>query len=351
MIVYSRQLLDYIERTRLPWVQIDKDTGKIILILDNHLMSLYRACPQHFINYAVEGLKKKGEHSEGVERIWFLEFGILLHRMIELYYKSFREPDFDMVKWATTRAVAEWNEMKMDVHADHKEYKLIGGVHGFVGLLVQFGSIFTPENEKLRIIGSEICFGHNREIPIFIGSDFEVYLAGRIDLIVDDGVFISPMDHKSHGAFYGDMTLQYMNQEGPTGYIYALSSILPKIIPADQILARDCSRILMNLISKKPTATPIERFKRFPIRKTAWQLQEYQMRMACTAEDILRDLERHVLGLPVYRNDKMCTNWHHYNCAYIDDCRQGSPELQAATRKNGYIVTEIWNTEAVKPIT
>jgi hypothetical protein len=176
-------------------------------------------------------------------------------------------------------------------------------------------------------------------------------LAGRIDLIVDDGVFISPMDHKSHGYFKGDMTLQYMNQEGPTGYVYALSSILPKIIPADQILARDCSRIIMNLISKKPTDVPLERFKRFAMRKTAWQLQQYQLRMVHTGEDILRDLERHVLGRPVYRNDKMCSNWHMRECLYLDDCRQGSRELQEATRKNGYIVTEIWNTEAVKPIT
>jgi len=350
-MTYSCQLLDYIERTQLPWVQYESETGKVIMILDNHLMSLHRGCPQHFINYAIEGLHKRGDNIQGKERIWFLDFGILLHRMIELYYKSFREPGFDMVSWATTRAVAEWKEMDMDVHLAHKECKMIGGVHGFVGLLIQFGTIFTPQNERLRIIGSEISFGRNREIPLFLGNDLEIYLAGRIDLIVDDGVFISPMDHKSHGYFHGDMTVQYMNQEGPTGYIYALSSILPKIIPADQILARDCSRIIMNLISKKPTDVPLERFKRFPLRKTAWQLQEYQLRMVNTAEDILRDLERHVLGLPVYRNDKMCSNWHMRECLYLDDCRQGSQELQLATRKNGYVTLPIWNTEEVKPIT
>jgi len=344
-------LVAYLKDNPLPWLSFDADSEKFIMVLDNHLMSMYRGCPQYFIHNAVEGLKKRGERVQGAERIWFLDFGILLHRMIELYYKSFREPGFNVIEWATARAVEEWNKMDMNVHVEHKECKLIGGLHGFVGLLVQFGSIFTPQNECLRIIGSEVSFGRNKEIPLFLGNDLEIYLAGRIDLIVDDGVFISPMDHKSHGYFRGDMTLQYMNQEGPTGYIYALSSILPKIIPEDMILKRDCSRIIMNLISKKPTDVPLERFKRFAMRKTSWQLQEYQLRMVDTCVKILDDIERHVLGLPVYRNDKMCTNWHMRDCDYIDLCRQGSMDLQEATVKNGYVKLPIWNTEEVKPIT
>lgn len=347
----SSQLVEYTQRNLLPWLRYDTEAKKFIMILDNHLMAMYRACPQHFIYNAARGLKKKSTKVEGVERVWYLDFGILLHRMIELYYKSFRDPGFNVVDWATTRAVVEWNAMDMDVHKEHKECHSIGGVHGFVGLLVQFGTIFAPQNESMRIIGSEIAFGRNKEIPLFIGDDLEVYLAGRIDLIVDDGVFISPLDHKSHGYFKGDMTLQYMNQEGPTGYIYALASILPKIIPEDMILKRDCSRILMNLISKKPTDNPLERFKRFPIRKTAWQLQEYQLRMVDTARKILEDIDRHILELPVIRNDKACTNWFYSDCTYLDVCRQGSIDLMEATIKNGYMTGPIWDTEAVKPIT
>lgn len=347
----NSQLVRSLAEHPLPWLQFEESTGKFIIVIDNHLMSMYRACPQHFVWAAIRGIKKKAQKIEGSERVWFLDFGILLHRMIELYYKSFREPGFDLNAWCVTRAVAEWNEMKMDVHNEHKEYKSIGGVHGFVGLLVQFGSIFTLQNEALRIIGSEISFGRNKEIPLFIGNDLEVYLSGRIDLIVDDGVFISPMDHKSHGFFKGDMTLQYMNQEGPTGYIYALSTILPTIIPKDMILKRDCSRILMNLISKKATDVPLERFKRFALRKTQWQLEAYKLRMIDTAVKILEDVDRHFMDLPVLRNDKMCTNWHFSDCSYIDLCRQGSIELMEATINNGYITGPIWDTEAVKPIT
>src|SRR5882672_1698268 len=116
--------------------------------------------------------------------------------MFELYYRDFRRPDFDVTKWATERTLKEWNEMKMDVHAEHKEYKLIGGVHGLIGMLIQYSVVMTPVNEKLRVLGSEISFGKAKEVPLYQGPDLEIYLSGRMDLIVDDGFFICPMDHK-----------------------------------------------------------------------------------------------------------------------------------------------------------
>jgi hypothetical protein len=330
----------------------DHSKKKLIVIIDNHLAQTYRGCAANFFMGNVEGYHKKSFLREGEkERIWNLEFGILLHKMLELYYTNFRDSKFDVNAWATSRAIAEWNEAGMDVHCEEKEYKTIGGLHGFVSLLLQFAVFFTPQNEKIRVLGSEVSFGRAGEVPLFIGKDLEIYLAGRMDLIVDDGYFICPMDHKTEGLFRGDPAAKYEMEEGPTGYIYALSKILPQLVPPDQILKRDCSKILMNLIQKKQTDNPGDRFKRVPIRKTAYQLEEYRKRMCSTVVHLIKDMERYAIGIQPARNTMMCTNWYHRDCVFRDVHRQGSREGELVTLANGYIVQPLWNTEEVKPTT
>jgi hypothetical protein len=247
--------------------------------------------------------------------------------------------------------MAEWQEMSMDVHSEHKEFKAIGGAFGFAGLLMQYASVMSPLNEKIRVLGTEVSFGRNGEVPLYIGEDIEIYLAGRMDLIVDDGYFICPMDHKTMGAFRGDPGMQFETEEGPTGYIYALSKILPQFVPEDQLLKRDCSKILMNLIQKKPASTPQERFKRVPIRKTSEQLEAYRYRMLATVQHLILDTESFAASFPLWRNTTACTNWHMTTCAFRDVCRQSSREAEQATLNNGFLKLPIWDTESVKPTT
>lgn len=343
----SVELIEFLTRANLPWMYYDASKGKIVMVVDNHLMSTYRACPQHFFYAHVEGWRLKGITVSGEQRNWFLEFGILLHKMLESYYLTFKEPDFDAVKFCTEKACAAWQEHEMDVFADHKEYQKIGGLHGFVGLLVQYTTIMSAQDEKLRVLGTEVAFGRNLEVPIALGENREYYLAGRMDLIVDDGYFICPMDHKTMGTFRGEPGLKFETEEGPTGYIYALKTVLPQFISEDQILKRDCTKILMNLICKEPKSNPNERFLRVPIRKTVYQLEQYQKRMYLTCESLYNDMESYVQTLPPQRNTQVCQNWMPLQCPYFNVCRQGSTDSVAATLNNAFVQVKIWNTEEI----
>ncbi len=339
-------LIEFLKVHPLPWLHYDDSKRKFILVLDNHLMSTYRACPQHFINAHIEGLRRKTV-PDSVERVWFLEFGIILHEMLERYYLELRNSSFDMVKFCTQEAVALWNEHRMDDFAEEKEYKSIGGVHGFIGLLVQYATILGPENERFRVLGTEVSFGKNLEVPIYSGEEFEVYLSGRMDMIIDDGYFICPMDHKTFASFRGDVGLRYAVDEGPTGYIYALSVVLPKLVSEDMILKRDCTKIVMNLISKAPTKEPQERFKRISIRKTSWELEQYKLRMQNTATHLLCTVAAYVNEHPVYRNTHLCQNWMHRTCSFFDICRQQSREGELVAIRNGFTTVPLWDTEKV----
>src|ERR1700733_8785289 len=102
----SGQLIEFLDRTPLPWLSYNKDREKLIMVVDNHLMSTYRMCPQHFVYAHVDGYKQKGLNISGVQKNWFLDFGVIIHKMLESYYIMFRTENFDVTKWATAAAIA-----------------------------------------------------------------------------------------------------------------------------------------------------------------------------------------------------------------------------------------------------
>ena len=152
-------------------------------------------------------------------------------------------------------------------------------------------------------------------------------------------------------TFRGDPGLRFETDEGPTGYIYALATVLPTLLSEQEILKRDCTKILMNLICKTPTSSPQDRFKRVQIRKTQWQLMQYQHRMIATAESLVEDVARYASGMPVYRNAQVCQNWMHQQCTFFDVCRQQSHDAEQSTLKNGFVQVKLWDTESIVPTT
>jgi hypothetical protein len=349
----SSKVIDFVQSKQdaLPWIYWSEDEKRLVFNINNTYLSMYRSCPSYFFLKAVEGWARRSGGT--VARNWFLDFGSLFHKLMEVYYKHFREADFDLNKFAIQRAGDFWESMKMDEHMGHKEFLSIGGYQGFAAMLIQYAIQFKPENERIKVLATEVSFGRGREVPIYqsFGSNAEcgadIYLSGRLDIIADDGYYIFPLDHKTMGAFKGDPLVRFLNDDGPTGYVYCLKKILPTIIPEELILKRDCKMISMNLISK---SIPKEgsRFKRLSLRKTESQMVSYRERVISTCNHILTDLECYVRGQSIMRNTSNCTDWYHHECDYIDVHRQSDRAAELATLSNGYVQLPIWNTETVE---
>ncbi len=325
------------------WISFNEATEGFDLILDNHMMSTFRNCPAHFMSAFVDGIQPR---SGG--RSWFLDFGILFHKMVEEYYTVFRNPSFNMIEWATARAFEEWNLAEMNFHSAHKEFKVIGGVQGFAALCLNYALKFSPENERLRVIGTEIGFGKGKEVPLGnVGDLLACYLSGRIDVLVDDGTHITPLDHKTMNSFRNSPAAKYEVDEGPTGYIFAVGNILKNIVPEELILKRKCDRILMNFISKAPTENPMDRFIRLPIYKTTEQLSSYRERMLLTGEAIFNSLLAYIQTNQAQRNTSMCNSWFMRECPYLPIHRQGSRRDELLIIQANYSSKPIWDTELV----
>jgi hypothetical protein len=348
------------------WIKLNEQIGIYDLVLDNQMFSTFRSCPSYFIEAYVNGYVPKGEGG----RVWFLDFGIVFHKMIELYYTHFRESSFNIQDWAFKTLIEEWNKAEMDYHSEHKEYKAIGGLMGFAGLLIAYATRYAPDNERLRVIGTEISFGHAKEVRLgHIGaSQYEMessaggrytvttdiwlncYLSGRIDVLVDDGKSICPLDHKTMASFRFDPSLRFETDEGPTGYIYAVNQILSSFIQSKSLdpslMRRDCNKIIMNFISKSIPKEG-ERFKRMPVMKTTEQLESYRLRMLSTAEDIFRAMIRYTSTGVATRDTSKCTNWFMKECLYLPAHRQNSKANEFMILNTFFEKKDIWNTEEV----
>jgi len=358
-----RTLEQFLESSPLHWITLSEN-GIYEIVLDNLMMSDFRSCPSYFLENHIKGLQVKGLGG----RSWHLDFGILFHKMIEIYYQQFRLPNFDMRKWAVDEGMKAWASADLNYHSEHKEYKSIGGQMGFVGLLLAYATRFSAENERIRVIGTEISFGKAKEVylgrhDIFhsIDGDNEVvdatdawtwlkcYLSGRIDTLVDDGTSICPMDHKTMGSFRFDPAQRFEMDEGPCGYIYAVNQILPAFLESQDmsgLLNRNCNKIIMNFISKSVPKEG-ERFKRIPILKTSYQLEEYRKRMLQSGEDIFRALVRYANTGTMLRDTSKCTSWYMHDCPYLAIHRQNSADNQLAVIDSFFERKKIWDTETV----
>lgn len=336
--------LEQIRNLNLHWIQVATD-GIPEIYLDNHSLQTFRACEGAFLESHIKGY--------GSPRpIWFLSLGAAVHKMIEIYYKNRKEPSFSIAHWASVNGAQIWHALEMDKKfSDKPEYIKLGGQLGFTTLLLQYATHFNQDNERFRIVGAELYFGKAKEVPLLTDSTlysfapFRLYLSGKIDLLIDDGDAICPMDHKTTKDFRGQNPLiSYEIQEGMTGYVYATRKIVDKYnISANLPLNRKpANKIWMNFLQIKPEPLMSNRFRRMPLFKTDQQLEDYRLRQIRTASKIF-SLITNPDATPDY-NTMMCNNWMHGQCGFFPIHRMGS-NTHESNLNYTFSKVGIWNPE------
>lgn len=325
------------------WLQLGDD-GVVEMYLDHHSLATFRTCEASF-ELMVNGVKAKGKS-------WNLEFGIVFHSCVEEFYRSKSDNTFEINKWLTY-CVSLWSKNECDQFDEHKMYKSLGGMHGFIGMMAQYADHFAAEVDRLRVIGIEITFGKKREVPLgfFTYGNVEMreykvvrcYLTGRIDFLMDSGNAIGPLDHKTTAFFKGNPTNSYDPQEGMTGYVYATKYIIQNRFP-DLLQNRKVDRIWMNFAQITPEADAMKRFKRTPIFKTDYQLEEFRKRQLRTFHKIYDMI---ILGeRPDWSTDR-CNNMFYSECQYRNLHRQNTSSAILNVLNADFIVSKPWNPEEV----
>ena len=171
-----------------------------------------------------------------------------------------------------------------------------------------------------------------------------MYYCGRIDLVVDDGSIIGPMDHKTTSYFDGTEGSGFKPHDGMQGYVYAFQKMLPEELRAQ---GRTCNSIYINHVSLqtvKDDPTGSKRFKHSIISYTPAEMEEWRLRQVRTFTDIYRHV---ILEEPIYWDTERCGSWFGFqDCPYkiLHEAAPGSREVIA---KSNYVQLEQWSHERV----
>lgn len=297
------------------WVKYDANTNTVELYMDNYMLSGSRICEGMFyLDHMLHLQPRKPNVPKATEeelndpniklvrRPWFFDFGEFVHYCLEEFYNHFKlrktPPIID--QWLVL-CKTRWDSMKMDdyaksaINADVTKYEDVHGWEGVAGLLVQYYAFYM--DLRVRVIDTEITFGYNKEVPIgkyeYGSTKVECYLTGRIDLLVDNGYKIGPVDHKTTHKFDGYEHEDFNPHDGICGYILAINDILNKY--KEQGLTNiptSGGGWIYHISSTTPSIPrdkskkPMSRFKTTPVDKNTEQLEDYKARQLSTFKRI-----------------------------------------------------------------
>lgn len=271
------------------WIKVNEAENLIEIFCDHHMLSTLRTCEAKFMTEHIINLRPMGH------KAWSLVFGAWMHSCFELFYNHRKNNDQQQIPVDQFLDYGKkmWAEYKLDAYKDETKYQKIKGLTGALGLLTMYYAYYYSLG--VRVIDTEVSFGFDREVPlgefhIQIGNRLWIvkcFLTGRIDLVVDNGHKIGPVDHKHTMAFRGDEHSKFNPHDGLTGYMFALNSLMSKAFPQYFERGMRCRSGWIYHISgtmpipKDPTKIP-QRFKATPIDKSERQYEEYRLRQITT---------------------------------------------------------------------
>jgi hypothetical protein len=380
--------------TKYPsFLRINPNDGALEMFLDHHSLSSFRMCEAKFVEEILNQ-----QHPRGA-RYWALEFGLWVHDCLALFYDAFkRTKNPPIIDDWVKQCIALWDAYDLDFYkpdplklakqlrTDEKKHKSFGGREGAAAFLIHYYAFYM--NQRFSIVATEVSFGrrlevllgeftinngtprydevreeiqryayylwescnydhgHERDHWLFAEQQvlaryapFKVrcYLTGRIDLLVDNGYKIGPVDHKTTGTFDGYEANDFDPHEGITGYIYTTNHILGTEFPNE--LHKICRDGWIFHISTNATDAP--RFKATPIVKTPQQLEDFRLRQVSTCKSILDVL---ISWRVANWNTNICNNIYNRPCPYHELHRQPL-EQREAMLKQFYEIRPAWDAE------
>ena len=337
--------------------------GVLEMYVDHHMMSTMRTCEAKFYEEQLEHLGTR------TQRYFSLEFGQWLHEVLEHYYAYHKENNRPPVLdtwlqeswelWLTYELdsfAPKPGTLTKDMYGDTKKYYNLckwDAKASIMQLLCQYYAYYL--NQSMLVVDTEISFGRAGEVflgYVCVGDKIRIrcFLTGRIDLLVDNGAKIGPVDHKSTARFDGYESNDFDPHEGITGYIFAINSILKNRaaegVAGGIAVPQVCNTGWIYHIS---LADSESRFKPTPITKTPQQLEEFRLRQLRVCKRIYElaiatpKLESY--GQIEFATDK-CNNIYNSPCPFRELHRQ--PFVQrTGVITQFYEIKPVWNPAEV----
>lgn len=272
------------------------ETEKLNFVVDSQMLEAVQLCEQKFVYQFLM-------HLVGAQPNRKILMGIFIHKMLDIYYRALKDganhPDAQQTALEKYPALLETSEIQpLDAEIVKDAF-------------IQSTDFWSHEPWTIKSI-------ENVEIKI-LHEDTHIRIAyvSKIDLKVDGINFENmPVDHKSEHSRSDPSALN--NQF--TGYAWSAESPF----------------VLVNKIGFQKTLKPPDKYRRYPMRYTESQLQEWVI----DATMATRRIMELVHGRRPERNRSSCDKWG--GCMFKDVCSR-SPESRESALKQLFVVGEPWN--------
>lgn len=314
------------------------EDGRWHFFFDSSAIRNFTECESMFKLRHIDNVGLRG-------RAWKRDVGSWWSSTLELYYKAYRAnkgvvPISDMFEFA----LHEWDEHKMDEFEPiaPASYSDFGGRKGALLMAGDYYHWSNPIDSTSwkRIVAVEEGAGRLREICIGENNRVKVFYIVKPDLIVVDNLdLLQPVDHKTKDYITSKLVHSFKPHQQLQGYICAAQEIANELGIKTVV-----DRCTVNVGARNipgPRAKQQERFTRFPVYYSVYELAEWRKRTVDTASR-LRDCIENDSWL---WNDSAC---HKYSGCVYRPIHSAAPDSRATIIKSAFQILEPWTPYKVE---
>lgn len=304
-------------------------------VIDNSKIGTYQDCHRQFFFEHVLGMRPEKASNH-------LVFGSAFHlgmsHILENWHLLMKSEDIDLIRRIATEAyqlfIAEYRQtfgVETDEGMKGKAPQAV--LLAYIQYILRYR--FTDE---FKVLYTEVA----GRVPIdFKGNRLRVVYF-RLDTIVEDTDGVWVLEHKTSGSTLDDRwSKEFILSHQLSVYTHVLQCMFPK----EQVWGAKINGVSFTVTQKRGYE---QDFARFPVRKTAIQMESWFNDISQELDDLERDMERlkeddstNAIMKSFRRNPRSCTKY--FGCKYIDFCRSWANPLQYAHLQQPGFKAEWWD--------
>lgn len=306
--------------------------GRWNFFFDSSAIRSFTDCEAYFELKHIRNIGIRG-------RQWKRDVGSWWSSTLELYYKAYRANAgnvtlSDMMEFA----VHAWDEHKMDDFAATQpaSYADFGGRKGSILMAGDYYHWSMPIDSMSwkKVISVEEGAGRLREINIGENGSVVVYYIVKPDLyILNQQDLIEPVDHKTKDYISSRHIHSFKPHQQLQGYIVAAQELANEMG-----IKTIVDRCTVNVAARNvpgPRAKQQERFTRFPVYYSAYELTEWRKRTVETATRLRYCIENDVW----LWNDSSCSKYS--GCVYRP-IHSAAPDARETIIRSAFEILQPW---------
>jgi hypothetical protein len=302
--------------------------GRWNFFFDSSMIRNFTDCEAYFELKHVRNIGTRG-------RAWKRDVGSWWSATLELYYNAMRAGDLTLSK-AIEFALHAWEELNMDEFAvSHpSSYADFGGRKGAAVMIGEYFQWAAPlDSTYWKVVSVEEGAGRLREVNVGENRQVTVYYIVKPDLFVLEQDVLVPVDHKTKDYIKPRLIHDYKPHQQTQGYIVAAQELANALG-----IKTTVDRCLLNVAARNqpgPRAKQQERFARYPVYYSQYELAEWRKRTVATATRLRYCIENDEW----LWNDSAC---HKYSGCVYRPIHSAAPNSRELVIKASYVQLEPW---------